>query len=275
MKILDFGLAKLVEPTTPEASREATPTVTGAFLGTPGYAAPEQVRAAPVDHRVDLFALGAVLYEMATGQKAFKGATAADTLSAVLNRDPPSMDGASGGGGEAVPAALERVVRRCLEKDPEERFQSARDVAFALEALAGTSAHDRRASAGRSATQSVGVVSPRSAWSGLAAIGGYLWGQSRPDSPGTRAAVRFVVSPPAQAPNIDSFRVSPDGRSLAFQAWGERDLDLGALARRDRSPADSGNGGHLGVGVVAGLAAARLRLREGAQDHRPRGRHSR
>jgi serine/threonine protein kinase len=108
VKILDFGLAKLVEPTAPEASVETTPTVTGAFLGTPGYAAPEQVRAAPVDHRVDLFALGAVLYEMATGKKAFKGATAADTLSAVLNRDPPSMDGASGGGGEAVPAALER-----------------------------------------------------------------------------------------------------------------------------------------------------------------------
>lgn len=222
VKILDFGLAKLVEPTAPEASQEATPTVTGAFLGTPGYAAPEQVRAAPVDHRVDLFALGAVLYEMVTGQKAFKGATAADTLSAVLNRDPPSMDGASGGGGEAVPAALERVVRRCLEKDPEERFQSARDVAFALEALAGTSA--------TTAGPAPAGVRPK-AWrgltaiglAGLAAVGGYLWWTSRPDPPGTRSAVRFVVSPPAQAPNIDCLRVSPDGRSLAFQAWGERD----------------------------------------------------
>jgi Tol biopolymer transport system component len=220
VKILDFGLAKLVEPTMLEASPEATPTVTGAFLGTPGYAAPEQVRALPADHRVDLFALGAVLYEMATGQKAFRGATAADTLSAVLNRDPPSMDGASGGGGEPVPAALERVVRRCLEKDPEERFQSARDVAFALDALAGTSG----ATAGQNP---VGARS--SVWRGLAVTGlvslagimGYLWGPSRRDSPGKRA-VRFVVSPPAMAPNVESLCVSPDGRSLAFQAWGDK-----------------------------------------------------
>ena len=222
VKILDFGLAKLVEPTGPEASQEATPTVTGAFLGTPGYAAPEQVRAAPVDHRVDLFALGAVLYEMATGQKAFKGATAADTLSAVLNRDPPSMDGASGGGAEPVPAPLERVVRRCLEKDPEERFQSARDVAFALEALAGTSATTAGpapAGARRKAWRGLAAIG----LAGLAAIGGYLWGHSRPDSTGKRAPVRFVVFAPAQAPNIDCIRVSPDGRSLAFQAWGERD----------------------------------------------------
>jgi hypothetical protein len=132
------------------------------------------------------------------------------------------MDGASGGGGEAVPPALERVVRRCLEKDPEERFQSARDVAFALEALAGTS--------GTAAGPAPAGVRPN-AWrglaaiglAGLAAIGGYLWGHSRPDSTGKRAPVRFVILPPAQAPNIDCIRVSPDGRSLAFQAWGDRD----------------------------------------------------
>jgi Tol biopolymer transport system component len=222
VKILDFGLAKLVEPTTREASREATPTVAGAFLGTPGYAAPEQVRGAAVDHRADLFALGAVLYEMATGQKAFTGATPADTLSAVLTRDPPSMEGTVRGAGEPVPAILERVVRRCLEKDSEERFQSARDVAFALDALAATSsAAGGQAPAGARPWAWRGLAAVGLA--GLAAIGGYLWGPSRPASPGTRTAVRFVVSAPQEAPHIDCFRVSPDGRSLAFQAWGERD----------------------------------------------------
>ena len=138
MKILDFGLAKLVERRR-RSTQETTPTETGAILGTLGYTAPEQVRAT-VRPPGRIFALGCVLYEMLTGQRAFQGATAADTLSAILNRDPPSMDGAPGGGGEAVPPSLERVVRRCLEKDGEERFQTARDVAFALEALAGSSA---------------------------------------------------------------------------------------------------------------------------------------
>jgi serine/threonine protein kinase len=133
VKILDFGLAKLHE--VPESGSDEQPTATatdrGVWLGTPGYVSPEQLRGTGASARSDVFALGAVLYEMLAGQRAFRGASRADTLSAILDRDPPPMERP----GEPVPPSLERVVRRCLEKDPEDRFQSARDVAFALEAL--------------------------------------------------------------------------------------------------------------------------------------------
>ena len=118
VKLLDFGLAKLFE--TPDEGSDEQPTATatdrGTWLGTPGYVAPEQLRGAGAGARSDLFALGAVLYEMLTGQRAFKGASRADTLSAILDRDPPPMERP----GEPVPLPLERVVRRCLEKDPED-----------------------------------------------------------------------------------------------------------------------------------------------------------
>ncbi len=138
IKILDFGLAKLNEPVSPRAATsDATRTATeqGTLLGTVGYMSPEQVRGQPADARSDLFAVGAILYEMLSGRRAFEGATAADTISAILAKEPPQI--ATPGG--PLPGALERVVRRCLEKDPEERFQSARDVAFALDALTATS----------------------------------------------------------------------------------------------------------------------------------------
>ncbi len=135
IKILDFGLAKLNEAATPGADGENTPTRTatekGMVLGTVGYMSPEQVRGQPADERSDLFAVGATLYEMLAGRPAFEGKTSADKLSAILNREPPEIVGP----GEPVPAPLGRIVHRCLEKDPEERFQSARDVVFALEAI--------------------------------------------------------------------------------------------------------------------------------------------
>ncbi|HYV17485.1 MAG TPA: protein kinase [Verrucomicrobiae bacterium] len=143
VKILDFGLAKV------EAAGEvggdasnATQTPTrhlatrpGVVLGTIGYMSPEQVRGTAIDHRTDLFSLGAVLYEMLTGQRAFRGATAADTMTAILREDPPALSGID----RAVPPALERLVNHCLEKNPAERFQSARDLAFHLEATSGAS----------------------------------------------------------------------------------------------------------------------------------------
>ncbi|HEV8200868.1 MAG TPA: protein kinase [Candidatus Polarisedimenticolia bacterium] len=141
VKILDFGLAKV------EAAGEvggdasnATQTPTrhlatrpGVVLGTIGYMSPEQVRGTAIDHRTDLFSLGAVLYEMLTGQRAFRGATAADTMTAILREDPPALSGID----RAVPPALERLVHHSLEKNPAERFQSARDLAFHLEAMGG------------------------------------------------------------------------------------------------------------------------------------------
>lgn len=134
IKILDFGLAKLTEVRARAAEAGAstvTSTEPGVVLGTVGYMSPEQVRGETVDHRTDLFALGLVLYEMLTGKRAFLKPTSAETMSAILNEDPPVVS-------QLVPAispALQRVVQRCLEKNPGQRFQSASDLAFALEAL--------------------------------------------------------------------------------------------------------------------------------------------
>ncbi len=141
IKILDFGLAKLMRQEGGAAAGEAAaPSVTldttpGVVLGTVGYMSPEQVRGLAADARSDIFALGAILYEMLSGQRAFKGQTPADTMSAILKEDPPELAEA----GREISPAVERIVRHCLEKNPEERFRSAHDVAFALENVAHTS----------------------------------------------------------------------------------------------------------------------------------------
>ena len=137
VKILDFGLARVTIDSSAEASAATTlqGTTPGMILGTVGYMSPEQVRGQPADARSDLFSFGSVLFEMATGRRAFERATAADTMSAILKEDPPDITLV----GAAIPAALDRLIRRCLEKSPDERFQSARDLAFALEATDGTS----------------------------------------------------------------------------------------------------------------------------------------
>lgn len=140
VKILDFGLAKLILPEAVSggksqlATREAG-THPGMVLGTVGYMSPEQVRGKDVDHRSDLFSFGAILYEMATGKRAFQRDSTADTMSAILKEDP--VDPASTN--KNLPAALERLIRHCLEKNAEERFQSARDLAFDLEMISGIS----------------------------------------------------------------------------------------------------------------------------------------
>jgi serine/threonine protein kinase/Tol biopolymer transport system component len=135
VKILDFGLAKLTQA-KPETVDGDTVTVQertdpGLVLGTVGYMSPEQVRGQEADQRSDIFALGAVLYEMLTGTRAFHKPTPADTMSAILNQEPPSISHFV----PNTPLALERVVHRCLEKNPEQRFQSASDLAFALQGL--------------------------------------------------------------------------------------------------------------------------------------------
>jgi Tol biopolymer transport system component len=131
VKILDFGLAKLVQSKQNIANVAVTITLPGMALGTVGYMSPEQVRGLNTDHRADIFALGAILYEMVTGKQTFQRPTSADTMSAILNEDVPSIAQLS----PETPPALERVIRRCLEKDPSQRFQSASDLAFALEPL--------------------------------------------------------------------------------------------------------------------------------------------
>ncbi len=147
LKILDFGLAKLhlPEPALLEGQSQlgtiASESIPGMILGTVGYMSPEQVRGLATDQRSDIFAFGAVFYEMLTGNRAFAGSTPADTLSAILQKDPPDLSQSSSG---AFPA-LERILRHCMEKEPERRFQSARDVVFALEAVSGTSGSQQTA----------------------------------------------------------------------------------------------------------------------------------
>ncbi|MBZ5648020.1 MAG: protein kinase [Acidobacteriia bacterium] len=138
IKVLDFGLAKGTRHGAAAAGDATQATVAsqpGLVLGTVGYMSPEQVRGKPADARSDLFSFGTVLYEMICGQRAFHGDSSVEVMNSILKEDPPELATAE----RKVPPALERIIRRCLEKNPEERFQSARDVAFALEAISGTS----------------------------------------------------------------------------------------------------------------------------------------
>src|SRR5438477_888196 len=139
VKILDFGIAKLTQA---DATRSQTDIPTrrvdtgpGVVMGTVGYMSPEQVRGQAVDHRSDIFSFGAILYEMLSGGRAFHGESAADTMSAILKEDPPDLSDTN----QNISPALERLVNHCLEKNPESRFHSASDLAFALEAISGSS----------------------------------------------------------------------------------------------------------------------------------------
>ena len=132
VKILDFGLAKRVEGAAAGEQTNAPTgsggTAPGTVMGTVGYMSPEQVRGLPVDHRSDIFSFGAILYELLSGRKAFKRDTASDTMAAIMRDEPPELSGS----GRTIPVALDHIVRHCLEKDRDSRFQSARDITFAL-----------------------------------------------------------------------------------------------------------------------------------------------
>jgi eukaryotic-like serine/threonine-protein kinase len=148
VKILDFGLARLV-PGKSDVDNGA-PTLTagtdpGIVMGTAGYMSPEQVRGQPVDHRTDIFAFGAILYEMLSGKRAFQRSTSAETMTAILHDEPPSISQMT----QTIPPGLQRVVHRCLEKNPGQRFQSASDLAFALEALSDSGSGPAVAVGGR------------------------------------------------------------------------------------------------------------------------------
>ena len=149
VKVLDFGLAKRVETAAPEdqtaAPTGSAHTAPGTVMGTVGYMSPEQVRGLPVDHRSDIFSFGAILYELLSGKKAFKKDTASDTMAAIM-RDEPAELSASG---RAIPISLDHIVQHCLEKDRDNRFQSARDVLFALSQASGPTASGVKPSAAR------------------------------------------------------------------------------------------------------------------------------
>jgi serine/threonine protein kinase len=181
IKILDFGLAKLIHP-EPENELTATTierqTDAGVILGTVGYMAPEQVRGCSADARSDIFAVGAILYEMLAGKRTFKGATSADTQSAILKEEPAEFSALQ----LKIPPAVERVVRRCLEKAPEHRFQSALDLGFALEAVSASSDSGIASPTQEPARASKRVLPWVAATAGLALAVSAFWWLRRPAS---------------------------------------------------------------------------------------------
>ena len=222
VKLLDFGLARVIAPETPahlsSVPTQATPvTQAGTLLGTFPYMAPEQLEGKEADARSDIFALGAVLYEMATGRRAFSGATQASVISSILRDDPPPVSQVQ----PMSPPALDRVVKTCLAKDPEDRWQNAGDVAKELKWIAEGSAAGLAvpAPAPAAARRKAGE---RVAWIAaivLAAAAAALLSQrvserSAPPPP----AARFNVLPPAGGEFLSSGWPSPDGRLLAFGA---------------------------------------------------------
>jgi len=245
-KILDFGLAKL---TTPEPGDETVTymgfqdkTREGVALGTVGYMSPEQVRAEKADQRSDIFSFGAVLYEMLSGQRAFEGRTPADRASAILKDDPPDLTAA----GRNVPVVLNRVVHRCLEKNPEARYQSAHDLAFHLDSISSAS----------ESTASIALAQPRKVparsilWAaGFAALLSlgvattWLVGGRTETRSGTIKFLRLTDFAGLE----ESPAFSPDGKSVAFvsDSTGSRQIWVRLLGGGPPLQITKGPGAHL------------------------------
>jgi eukaryotic-like serine/threonine-protein kinase len=232
IKILDFGIAKLTaasDPAGQPAGQTAALTVErgttpGMVFGTVGYMSPEQIRGFSTDHRTDIFSFGAILYEMLSGRRAFAGATHPDTMSAILSSDPRDLSEQR----HEVPPILERLVRHCLEKTPDERFQSARDVAFALESLS-SDAH----STGARALVEASRPRPRFRRASIAAAValGAMMGSAAVWTLATRAgaadpAPRFQQLTFRRG-TITAARFSPDAETLVYSAgWDGHSQEL-------------------------------------------------
>jgi Tol biopolymer transport system component len=283
VKILDFGLAKLTQR---QSTTDSTPTLTaatepGMVIGTVGYMSPEQVSGKTADHRADVFAFGAILYEMLTEKRAFQKPTSAETMSAILNEEPPAISHLA----PNLPPALARVVHRCLEKNPEQRFQSASDLAFALEELSDS---------GSSSTTGIAQMRSRNIyfWAVTAAILAIA----------ILAAIFFYWSrtPITMAPTLTRLTwdsglttdpaLSPDGKLLAYASdrGGEGHLDIyvqqvggGEPLRLTRGPGDkrepafsrdgttiafdASDGGLYLVSALGGIARKLVTEGQGAQ----------
>jgi hypothetical protein len=234
VKILDFGLAKLTQiEAAPNQTNlpTASGTEPGVVMGTLGYMSPEQVKGKPADQRSDIFAFGAILYEMLSGQRAFSRDSAAETMSAILREEPPDLSATN----KSVQPGLERIVRHCLEKNPEERFYSMRDVAFDLEALSGLSApqappatleaeHRRRAVPALAAILAVA----------LAAAAGY-WIRAR-QAPAESPVFHQLTF---RRGTVWGARFGTDGKSVLYSAaWdgGKTELFLGSADSPEAKP---------------------------------------
>src|SRR5579863_7925967 len=220
LKILDFGLAKLRRPQGLAETLDGVTvaeTTTGQVLGTVGYMSPEQVRGEAADHRSDIFSFGSILYEMLSGQRAFKRNTGAETMTAILNEDPPEFSVRSGTG---VPA-LERIVRHCMEKQPGQRFQSAQDIAFGLESVSGASS-----STGTPATAAAVPkrwMRPVAAAVFLLAAGLAVGAWLRPRSAAAQPRLHRITF---RRGTIWSARFTPDGNLIYGASWEGAPIEL-------------------------------------------------
>jgi len=217
VKILDFGLAKLTQAEQGDSGSDAATaqiaTDAGIVMGTAGYMSPEQVRGKVTDQRSDLFSFGSILYEMISGRRAFQGDSPADTMSAILKEEPPELAEAA----RNVAAALERIVRHCLEKNPAQRFQSASDIGFSLEALTDIS------SASRSGAQAIAApLVERRRWllpvmgallAAVLCVGFYTAGKHA-NATSTPTFHRLTF----RRGTISSARFSPDSQTIVYGA---------------------------------------------------------
>jgi len=222
VKILDFGLAKLRPPQVDGVDTGAPTqnkiTEPGVVMGTVGYMSPEQVRGQEADNRADIFSFGVILYEMLSGRRTFSGESAVEVMNSILKEDPPEL----GETDAKVSPALEKIVRRCLEKKPERRFQTASDLTFALEALS-TPSNSRLETPAVETVNATTHRTGREKWligaialSTLMAMGfawAYFVRQPTADAP----VVKFSIPPPEKS-SFEHIAVSPNGRYLAFTA---------------------------------------------------------
>ena len=222
-KVLDFGVAKLRDESISETATRTTPlTSQGAMIGTVQYMAPEQLEGKPVDHRADLFAFGAVLYEMTTGKRAFDGQSQASVIAQILTVDPRPVS-------EVVPTnppALDRVVKSCLAKDPDDRWQSAADLARELKWIAEGGATSAATGASAAPTRSM------PAWAMVVAavvllaacVGAWMTVRERRTASASVASLRVTIAPQSGVtPSVDSYdisalTISPNGRYVTFAA---------------------------------------------------------
>ena len=250
VKVLDFGLARLSPVGAASGDAQTTVisdtplTAPGVVWGTTGYLAPEQIRERSADHRADLFAFGAVVFEMLSGARAFTGATPLDVMNAILTIDPLERRSSTA----QWPPALEGLVRHCLEKEPSERFQSAQDLGFQLQSIASGFA--------LSATPAVGPARVRARWTLLGpaaailvlgvALGWMLFGPRRATAV-LRSPVTFALAPPdgvsvarySSIARAGVFAVSPDGQRVVFVgtlADGPNQLFVRSLNSLDAKP---------------------------------------
>jgi hypothetical protein len=232
VKLLDFGLAKMADAsrlTTSAETRAQLQTQGGAVLGTVGYMSPEQVRGLPADHRSDIFSCGVLLYEMLAGRRPFAGNSAVETMNAILKDQPEPVIVNDG----AVGPTLRRITEHCLEKQPEERFQSARDLAFDLEALRTASDQGGAAPAGARRPRR---ISPAAAAAlAIVALGAGLWGgrvlpRRGTDAPDTPVFRRLTY----EKGTIWNGRFGPQGQVLYAAAWDGRPIEV-FVSRTDRA----------------------------------------